>query len=305
MELDARLRALAAFARQGSFSHAADELFISQPAVSKHIADLERHLGIQLIIRQPRGGSLTPAGEYLCEYVLRAEALLTQAARGLTAFSNPGHDTLSLATSGTPGTYLLPRVLGVFNKSYPNVEIVTHFGTSEEVIEAVRSHRAEFGLVGGLVAAQEIEAEPLIEDDVVLIGPTALHGVQFEPRALQAFTWISREEGSATRSVVEGAWREMGITPRKGLEMPSWEAVKLAVASGLGIAACSRFALEVELKAGTLAILDVPRWKLRRMISIISMVDTSLTPPAAQFVFLLRQHYSSDSWKEKQPSQIL
>ncbi len=295
MELEARLRALAAFARQQSFSAAAAELFISQPAVSKHIADLERHVGIQLVIRHPRGGTLTPAGEFLAQYILRAEALLAQASRGLGAFSNPGHVSLLLAASGTPGTYLLPRILGAFHESYPGVEINTFFGNSEQVVEAVRSHKAEIGLVGGLAAAPEIQVEALVEDEVVLIGPTALAGRQFEPSALQAYTWVSREEGSATRSMAETAWQDLGVTSRARLEMPSWEAVKLVVASGVGIAACSRLALEVELKAGTLVVLDVPRWNVHRTISIISMADVPLTPPAAQFLVLLRQYEEGSS----------
>ena len=79
MELEARLRAFAAFARRRSFSAAARELRISQPAVSKHIADVEREAGVKLVVRRPRGGQLTPAGEFLANHVLRAHALLVQA----------------------------------------------------------------------------------------------------------------------------------------------------------------------------------------------------------------------------------
>src|SRR6185503_16631452 len=101
MELAARLRAFAGFVRRGSFSGAADELRISQPAVSKHIADVERQLGVKLIERQSR--SLTAAGDFLATHVLRAEALLAQAAYGIAAFRDAGKGLLTIRASGTPG----------------------------------------------------------------------------------------------------------------------------------------------------------------------------------------------------------
>src|SRR5438067_8746590 len=104
MELGARLRAFAGFVRRGSFSAAAADLRISQPAVSKHIADIERELGVKLIERRSR--ALTAAGEYLAAHVLRAEALLRQAAHGLAALREPMSGTLSLVAAGTAGTYL-------------------------------------------------------------------------------------------------------------------------------------------------------------------------------------------------------
>ena len=109
MELDARLRAYGAFVRRKSFSGAASELRISQPAVSKHIADLERELGVKLIERRTR--SLTEAGEYLAGHVVRAEALLKQSVRGLASLRDPTAGAVSIIASGTPGTYVLPRIV--------------------------------------------------------------------------------------------------------------------------------------------------------------------------------------------------
>lgn len=293
LELEARLRAFAALARRKSFSAAADELYISQPAVSKHIADLERHLGVVLVIRTPKGCLFTPAGEYLSESILRSESILSQAARGLEAFKDVGYGMLVIAASGTPGTYLLPPVIAAFHVAFPAIGIVTMFGTSGEAVDAVRSHKAEIAVVGGLTSAQELQTETLTQDDVVLIGEPAMAERRYQVRDLLGLTWISREEGSATRRVMEAAWNDLGITPRAWLALPSWEAVKLAVASGAGIGACSRFGIDVELRAGTLAILDVPQWSMRRHISIVYITDTLLTPPAQRFVEMLRQRYAS------------
>src|SRR2546427_2689197 len=195
MELGARLRAFAGFVRRGSFSSAAAELRISQPAVSKHIADMERELGVKLIERRSR--TLTAAGEFLAGHVLRADALLRQAAHGLTALREPMSGALSIVAAGTPGTYVLPEIVAAFQQAHPGVRMQFELATSAEVINAVRSHRAEIGVSGGFVAAPEIEAEPLIEDEVVIVGPPSFAGRRLSRDELEALTWISREEGSA------------------------------------------------------------------------------------------------------------
>ena len=110
MKLEARLRAFMAFVRGGSFSGAAEELRISQPAISKHIADLERQLGSKLIER--RSGALTPAGDFLARHALRAEALLAQAAYGIGALREPGLGSLAIRAAGISGTSLVRQLLG-------------------------------------------------------------------------------------------------------------------------------------------------------------------------------------------------
>src|SRR5437868_12243130 len=209
MELGARLRAFAGFVRRGSFSGAAEELRISQPAVSKHIADMERDLGVKLVERQSR--ALTAAGEFLATHVLRAEAILARAAAGIAALREPGLGTLSVRASGTPGTYLLPDVIANFQAAYPGVRVNFELGTSAEVVKAVRSHHAEIGVTGGFVAAPEIEAEPLIEDEIVIVGARSFEGKTFTRDDLESLTWISREVGSATSLIADRALAEVGI----------------------------------------------------------------------------------------------
>jgi LysR family transcriptional regulator, transcriptional activator of the cysJI operon len=287
MNLEARLRAFAAVARAGSFSRAAKALYVSQPAVSKHVASLESELGSQLVVRARGGATLTPAGQVLADYVLRAEALLANARRALAAGADAQIGTLSLAASGIPGTYLLPKVLARFHEEHPGVEIDFQLSTSGGALELVRSHAVELAVVGGMTVPAELESDPLVEDEVVLVGPLALAGRRLTAKELEGLTWISREEGSATRGAVEAARWQVGLRAVRTLELPSWEAVKLAVASGAGIAAISRFALERELEAGTLAVLDVARWRLDRTIAVVTARDVPLTPPAARFVALV------------------
>jgi predicted ATPase/DNA-binding transcriptional LysR family regulator len=292
MDLEARLRAFAALARRGSFSGAAEELFVSQPAVSKHVAALEAEVGKPLVERGRAGSPLTPAGELLADYVLRAEALLANARRALGAGAEAETGTLSLAASGIPGTYLLPDLLLAFRERYPGVELEFDVSTSAEALAHVRAHRAELGVVGGFEAPPELESEALIEDEVVLVGSPALGGRRLRPKELESLTWISRGEGSATRAAVETARWELGLHAVRTLELPSWEAVKRAVATGSGIAAISRLALDVELEAGALVVLDVPRWRLTRTVALVRARGVPLTPPAERFLQLLRERFA-------------
>ena len=289
MELEARLRAFAAVAREGSFSRAAERLYVSQPAISKHVASLERELEAQLVVRNRRGASLTPAGDLLAEYVLRAEALLANARRALAAGGDAQVGTLALAASGIPGTYLLPAILARFHEQHPAVDLDFRLSTSGGALNLVRAHEVEVSLIGGMTVPPELESEPLVEDEVVLIGPPSLGGRRLRAKDLADRTWISREEGSATREAVESARWQIGLRSVRTLELPSWESVKLAVASGAGIAAISRFALDNELETGALAILDVPRWRLQRTIAVLTAREVPLTPPAESFLRLLRK----------------
>ena len=286
MELGARLRAFAGFVRRGSFSGAAEDLRISQPAVSKHIADMERQLGVKLIERRSR--ALTTAGEFLAVHVLRAEALLRQAAHGLTSLKEPVSGALSVVASGTPGTYVLPELVATFQEAHPGVRVQFELATSAEVIKAVRSHRTEIGVTGGFVAAPEIEAEPLLEDEIVIVGPPSLAGRRLSRDELEAMTWISREEGSATRVIADDALADLGIVPKRRLALPAWEAIKIAVRRGHGIAGFSRLALSEELAAGTLVIIPFVPWRVRRTFSIVRIRDAALTPPAQEFLKMLR-----------------
>jgi DNA-binding transcriptional LysR family regulator len=296
MDLEARLRAFAAFARRRSFSAAAQELRISQPAVSKHVADVERDVGVLLVARRPRGGELTPAGEFLANHVLRAQALLAQAARSIAEFREPATGSLAIVASGVPGTYLVPEVVASFQRVHPAVRVSIELATSAKAVESLRSHRAELGVVGGFVAAPEIEAERLVEDEIVVVGPPRLAGRTMSRREAEATTWISREEGSASRAAIEAAWADSGITPSQRLDLPSWEAVKLAVSRGYGVAGCSRFAVDGELRAGSLALVRLRGWNVRRTISIIRLRDAASTPAARELVTMLHAR-----WGRKPP----
>ena len=288
MQLEPRLRAFAAVARERSVSRAAGQLFLSQPAVSKHLAALEREVGTSLVARGRFGASLTPAGQLLADYVLRAEALLANAERALASDADAESGVLEIAASGIPGTYLLPPLLAAFQDSHPRIEVRFSLATSAGALETVRTHHAELAVVGGLNVPPELDAEALVEDHIVLVGGAAFAGRAVTRRELETLLWITREEGSSTRLAVEGARVRMGLHPVRTLDLPSWEAVKLAVAAGTGIAAISQLAIRHELTAGHLALLDVRGWRLMRTIAVVIAHDVPMTTPARLFLDQLR-----------------
>jgi DNA-binding transcriptional LysR family regulator len=288
MRLEARLRAFAAFARQRSFSAAAAELRISQPAISKHIAELEQALGLKLVERARRDGALTSAGDFVANYVLRAESLLVQAGLGAAQFRKSGSGLVAVAASSLTGTYLLPEIIAEFQHSHPGVRVTLRLGSAEQAIELLRSHRAELGFVAGAVGAPEIETEPLSEYEVVIVGKTALVPRRPSRDSLERLTWISREEGSATRVSSDAGLAQLGFVPRRRLELPSNEALVYALKKGYGIAAISRYVVAAELSAGSLAVIHLPGWNVRNIVSVLRVRDAKLTPSADRLQIFVR-----------------
>ncbi|MGA7389443.1 MAG: LysR family transcriptional regulator [Pseudolabrys sp.] len=290
MKLEARLRAFAAFVRQRSFSAAATELRISQPAVSKHIAELEAALGLKLVERARREGVLTMAGDFVANHVLRAEALLVQAALGAAQFRKSGSGSVAVVASSLTGGYLLPEIIADFQHSYPDVRVTLQVGTAGRAVELLRSHHAELGFVAGTVTAPEIETEPLFEYDIMIVGKPALVPRRPSRDSFEKVTWISREDGSATRISSDAGLARLGIVPRHRLELPSNEAVVHALKRGYGIAAISRYVVAAELRTGSLAAIRVRGWNVRNVVSVLRVRDAKLTPSADLFQTFVRMH---------------
>jgi DNA-binding transcriptional LysR family regulator len=295
MRLEARLRAFAAFARRHSFSGAATELGISQPAVSKHIADLERALGLTLVERGRRDGSLTSAGEFVANHVLRSDSLLTQASRGVAELRTAGSGSLAITASWLTGTYLLPEIIAEFKQSHPGVRISLELGTASQAGEWVRSHRAELGFIANAVRGPEIEAEQLLANEIAIVGRPGLVPKRPSRECLEAMTWISLQDGSATRRASDRALARLGIVPQRRLELPSYEAVLFALKRGYGIAAISRYVVASELRASTLRVIPLRGWHVRNLISVLRVRDGMLTPSATQFLSLVRQRFAEIS----------
>lgn len=304
MRLEAQLRAFAAFARQRSFSAAATELRISQPAVSKHIAELENSLGLKLVERTRRDGGLTSAGDFLANYVLRAEALLEQARLGAAQFRESSSGSVAVVASSLTGTYLLPGIIAEFQHAQPGVRITLQVGTAAQAVELLRTHRAELGFIAGAVGAPEIEIEPLLDYEVVIVGKSTLVPGRLSRDSMEKLTWISREQGAATRISSDVELARLGIVPRRRLELPSNEALVHAVKRGYGIAAISRNVVATELRTRSLTAIHVSGWNVRNTVSVLSVRDATRTPSTDRFLTFVRTRLSEEARKSAHRRKI-
>jgi DNA-binding transcriptional LysR family regulator len=302
MKLEARLRAFAAFARKRSFSAAAAELRISQPAISKHIADLEAALGLKLVERKRRDGALTKAGDFVADHLLRAEALLVQTGLGAAQFREGGSGAVAVVASSLTGGYLLPEIIADFQHFNPNVRVTLQVATADRAVELLRSHRAEIGFIAGTVTAPEIEAEPLFEYDIIIVGKPGLVSRLPSRDRLEKVTWISREEGSATRTSSDAGLARLGIVPRARLELPSNEAVIHALKRGYGVTAISRHVVASELRTGALAAIRIRGWDVRNVVSVLRVRDASLTPLAHLFESYVRTRLTETPYRRIGPA---
>jgi DNA-binding transcriptional LysR family regulator len=211
-----------------------------------------------------------------------------QANLGAAQFRESGTGSVAVAASSLTGTYVLPELIAEFQHSHPGVRVGLQVGTAVEAVELLRSHRAELGFAAGAVAAPEIETEPLLEYEVVIVGKSALVPQRPSRDSLEKVTWISREEGAATRISSDAGLARLGIVPRRRLELPSNEAVVYAVKRGYGIAAISRNVVAAELHNGSLDIIRVRGWSVRNVVSALRVRDAALTPSADRFLTFVR-----------------
>lgn len=285
-----QLRIFCAVARLGSFTRAAQDLYISQPAVSVQVRSLERALGVHLVDRLAREVVLTEAGRIVYDYATRIFNLTEEMGRAVDDLRGLRAGVLLLGASGTPGAYLLPQALGAFRQRYPEIRAELLIANSAEIARRVLSHELDLGVVGEAVSDASISSIPYTSDELVVftsprhrfakMSAIALAEVGSEP-------FVMREVGSATRKWAEQSLREAGLQIQVVMELGNNEAVKRAVAAELGIGMLSRYALDLELQAGALAIADVAGLECRRMLYVIHHREKRLTYAQRAFLELL------------------
>ncbi len=286
-----RLRVFHAVARLGSFSRAAEEVLLTQPAVSKQVRELEERLGFILLNRRGKQVSLTDAGRIVFNHAERVLALNEETRRALSDLEGLKRGYLHLGASSTPGTYLLPGVLAQFKERHPGIEISLAISRSEEIAKGVLRGEFDLGFVGAASQAG-LHVQPFVRDELLLITPPGhllSQGGAISPSALEGETLILREPGSGSRSLLEGELRRLGLKLGKSLIMESPEAIKRAVAAGLGLSFISRFAVALELKRGELSTVALKGLRLERSLDIISRKDVRLPVSALAFAALFRK----------------
>lgn len=270
-----RLVVFRAVAEQRSFRKAAEELYLTQPAVSLQIKALEEDLGVQLFDRTGPHIALTEVGGILLEFSRQASALLSQAEREIAGASGEHSGELALGASTTIAQYVLPRVLSEFKREYPRVQLTLISANTEHIVDAVEQQKIALGFIEGPARSRDVKTEPFLEDELVLIASTAHELAErnlISCAELANTPLLMRERGSGTRHVIEMALERQNVK-RSALqivmELDSTEAIKSAVEAGLGIGFVSRWALTKDLRLNhSFKIVNIEGLRIQRKFLI-------------------------------------
>lgn len=265
-----RLKVFRVAAEELSFTHAAEKLFLTQPAVTMQVKHLEEELRLRLFDRTGQRLALTPAGHILKDYAARIAAIAAEAEQALAAVRGETVGRLALAASTTIAQYLLPALAGAFIGEHPGVELDIMSANTAGAVAALVEGRVRLALIEGPAGRTDVKTEAFLEDRLPLIVPQShewAEAAAIETRELAGAPLILRERGSGTRDVVERALRKAGLATKKlrvVMELDSTEAVKSAVRAGLGVGFVSEWALSRELALGMLKEIRVQQLDIRR-----------------------------------------
>jgi DNA-binding transcriptional LysR family regulator len=280
-----------AVAQAGSISRGAARARVSQPAVSKQIAELEAALGLRLLERLPRGCRLTEAGRILEDYALRWNTLETDAARAIEEYRGLKRGRLAIGASQTIGGYLLPGMIAEFHRRFPEIELQLEIGNTEHVQRLLQAGAVELGLTEGTLESEELESTVFFKDELVAIAPAGhplLKKKSVTVRELCREPFILREEGSGTRAVMERALRRQGLKIKPLLSLVSPEAIKNLVAAGMGLSIVSRLIVALELQTGSLGIIPLKDLTIPRPLHWQRVRGRSQSPALAKFQEVLQ-----------------
>ena len=297
LEMDLRhLETFVKIAELNSFTKAAEELYITQPTVSKQIVDLEGYFGVRLIDRTKRQVILTRAGEILYKYGKDFMALRKETIDALEAFKGLKKGTIIVGASTIPGIYILPQVLHTFREQYNGIRIKLIVSDSKDVMEKMEQGFIDVGFVGSRDTTKKLEFRKLIEDTIVFIAPRG-YPTSIDIEGLKKYPFIMREQGSGTRNFFHLALKKIGINSLTDLqvvaELTDTEAIKEAVKSGMGISCISKMAVNVDISQGHVTTVRVEGMDdLRRSFYVISRKGRSLLPQVKALIEII------DRWKE-------
>lgn len=244
-----------------------------------------------LVDRMPRGVRLTAAGELLRQHTRRIFQAESDAEAALASFLGLDSGRLSVGASTTIGSYLVPVVFGEFHEQHPRVILELQIGNTQAILHAVREGLLDIGFSEGLESVEGLDVEVFAHDEIVLIV-SPMHPLAKQSRIacrqLSSVPLITRERGSGTREVVEAALAEHGVRVEPVMSLGSSEAVKNAVARGLGLALVSRLTVELELSTGRLKELDVADLTLKRALHQLTLKGKQPSPATQEFLRILR-----------------
>jgi DNA-binding transcriptional LysR family regulator len=286
-----KLRVFVAVAREGNVTRAAKQLSLSQPALSKQLSELEDALSTVLFDRLPRGMRLTTAGEALLRHAERIFAAERAAESEIAELNGLRAGRLSIGASTTIGSYLIPSVFGAFQRAHREVRLELEIANTAAIQALVSDGRIDLGLTEGSVPSEQFAVEVVHYDELVAVA-TPDHPLCKKRKVFAAdlanVPFICRERGSGSREVIEAALSERGLNLVPAMALGSTEAIKNAVAAGLGVAILSRLTVELELSAERLALVELRDLSLRRALYMVQLRDKHRSPAVEAFVAMLR-----------------
>lgn len=294
-----QLRVFLTVARHRNYTHAADELYLSQPSVSAQVHELERLIGQPLFEQVGKRLVLTQAGHLLAEHARKVLAAVEEVAEALAHMQGLQTGHLLVAASTTAGNYLLPKALGTFHTRYPGVELALEIKNSKDVCEDVRQGRVELGVIESTPESvdRDLLLTPYRDDELCLIVPpwhpwAGLDEVPVSALAQAGLLW--REPGSGTRSIIEAALLQFDIHPNVSMQLGSTEAIKQAVAANLGVSIVSKVAVSAEVTAGWLTTVRLADAELRRSFHLVRRRGGYLSLVTETFLHLLTGKEKAD-----------
>ncbi len=292
---NATLRQLATFhalARLGSVSRTAEEMHLTQPAVSLQLGILEESAGTPLLARGVRGVRLTEAGELLATYSERILALWREAGEAMAAQRGEVAGTLRVGAV-TTAEYLLPQLLLEFVREHPQVKVKLQVGNRGEIVGKLAAQDIDLAVMGRAPAELKVVAAPFARHPMAFVSaPTHPLMSLAEPslQDLNDANLLLRERGSGTRTAVEQIYKTAGVELRLGAEMSSNEAIKQMCAAGFGVAFISLHACVQELQSGLLAQVPMANHPIVRDWYVIVLEGRPVPAAASAFSAFLQEH---------------
>ena len=281
-----QLKVFEAVARHLNYTRAAEELFLSQPAVSMQIKQLGENLGQALFEKMGKKVYLTEAGKEVWRYCLAITNQLNEMQIVMEEMKGLQHGKLTLTVAGT-ANYFVPTLLGVFSQRHTGITVDIDVTNRENLLKALAVNTTDLAIMGQPPSGLELEAHPfMVNPLVVLAAPdhplASQHRIPLDRLAEETF--LLRERGSGTRAAHERFFAEGGgITFSKTMEMNSNEAIKQAVQAGLGLGVLSIHTLEVELMLKRLVLLDVEGFPIMRNWYIVHRKEKRFSAIARAF----------------------
>ncbi len=279
--------------RHKNFTRAAEDRYLSQPAVSRQIKLLADELGTPLFEQVGRSLHLTDAGRTLVPLAEEILGGMERAAEVVRLHRTAARGRLRIGASSTPGIYVLPPLLGRLHRDYPDVELEVSVNDSSSIERQLVRNEIDLGFIGAQPSHEALTARHFVDDEIVCFAhpdhPLAGRP-HIEPAALGDHRWITRGKGSATRRLFDRWLGGAGVALANPIELDSTEAIKALVAAGVGLSFISRFGLGDELERGQLVVLPVAGLDLVRPIYRVSHIDKHRTPVMAAFDEILAEH---------------